>query len=132
MTRAHEPVDLANKHLSRASLSRHHIEKTRARRRSDLQSPQTVLKTAGLASTHIRDRSPKHGWSAFESITVRGRPYVSACLAVILAVNWTGNVIGVGPHAPGTLSPRSSSVTCRSLVCVLGYCYPPALCLPVT
>ncbi len=73
--------------LSRAGLSRHHIEKTRARRRSDFQSPQTVLKTAGRRSTDVRQRPQQFSWKRRQSMSVHIHAALSAALAVFLAVS---------------------------------------------
>jgi len=56
-------------------------------RSCDFQSPQTVLKTAGLASASVRQGTPKFDRLSRESKIVRARPQISVGLAVNAAVS---------------------------------------------
>ena len=51
-----------------------------------MDAPQTVLKTASLASTHVQRRQLRLDRSLAHSIAVHLRPQLSVILAVILAV----------------------------------------------
>jgi hypothetical protein len=57
----------------------------------DFQRPQTVLKTAGLASATIHQRPLEFDRQLAYSTIVRRRPLRSGKLALILAVSLTGN-----------------------------------------
>jgi hypothetical protein len=51
-----------------------------------MDAPQTVLKTAGVASTPIHDGPDKFNFERSRSAIVRQRPLSCAALAVFLAV----------------------------------------------
>jgi len=51
----------------------------------DSRSPQTVLKTAGLASTAVHQPPPEFGYYLADSKVVRPLPHLYSKLAVILA-----------------------------------------------
>lgn len=68
------------------------------RLRSDLQ---TVLKTAGLTSASVRQRSPRFRNGQHDSMLVRPRPLSTSDLAVILAV-------AAGPRQQSVRTPRGS------------------------
>jgi hypothetical protein len=74
-------------------------------------APQTVLKTAGLQSTTVRQRAlqfgRKHQWSAI----VRPRPLKSAGLAVVLAV------IGRGKLRVADLAQMRERLFCKQVFC---------------
>jgi len=66
------------------------------RTRSDFQSPQTVLRTAGRASTAVRRQPPNLSQERGLSLIVRPRPLPSAALAVFLAVGECPGIHGTG------------------------------------
>ena len=57
----------------------------------DSQKPQTVLKTAGLASTAVHQCPPEFGYYLADSKVVRPLPQLYSKLAVILAVSLAVN-----------------------------------------
>jgi len=59
--------------------------------RTPQQRPQTVLKTAGLASTAVHQRPPEFGYYLADSKVVRPLPQLYSKLAVILAVSLAVN-----------------------------------------
>ena len=69
-------------------------------------APQTVLKTAGLASASVHQGPPKFDRLSRESIIVRARPQISVGLAVNLAVSEPSKPSGdnLVQRAPGTVS----------------------------
>ena len=67
-------------------------------------APQTVLKTAGLASIDIHQRPLEFNRRSLESTVVRPRPPLSAGAAVILAVARSTDLANVAPPTLHTAS----------------------------
>src|SRR5713226_8577186 len=82
----HGPCSL-NRVWWRATQVRHQIDDDAHARCSGFQSPQTVLKTAGPASTAVYWRPYRFSHEHRQSMIVRARLQASAGLAVVLAVS---------------------------------------------